>query len=466
MDRVPFNPKRTALICAVSVALVFVFMYNLIIGSGLVPGADEAVDARTQKLENIAARRATIEGSFVDRNGLPITVALEPGVPAEVQFDESYSYLIGYNTAMYGTSGLRRTMYDYIFYGNEDGVGATVKLTTDNDLQEYCYGLLEGSEGSIVVLNAGTGAILACASRSSAEIGYNVNEIDSRFRLYSQHEAFFLNRAIMAEGSSGSTFKIITAASMVENGMEDYTYFDDTGAYTVGGTKIYNYKKQVFGKTLDLGSAMKYSANVYFASAGVKLNARNLQDTAHRFLFGQTQKLDFCTLSSTFDLGNLSDRGLLAQTAFGQGKVNVSPLQIACVMAAVVNDGVMMKPYLIESVADEGEILEQITLGDTVFTMEPEVASFAMEPEVAERLQYYLNGNAAYYGFDDAVYGKVYAKTGTADQANGRNHIFYLVGVETEMGSYAILVDRRNTSQTSGALKRIAMDVLAYLVTM
>lgn len=449
------NPKRPALIYAATVFLTFVFIYNLILGTGLIPGADTAVDARTRKLEDIAARKATVEGSFFDRNGFPISEGTTPGKPATVLFDEAYSHTIGYNSNMYGTSGLRKLLYDHLFYGGNDHTGAAVTLTTHNDLQQYCYDLLAGSEGSIIVMDAETGELLACASRSHSEVGYNVNEIDQQFKTYSQYNAFFLNRATMAQDTAGSIFKILTAASMLENDMGDYMYDDLDGNFKIGSGTIHNYKNAVYGAGIDLQTALNKSVNVYFASASQELNARNLQNTAHRFLFGQEISLDFTTLDSTFDLGNLSDRMLLAQTAYGQGQVAVSPLQIAMVMAGVINDGTMMKPYLIQQITDDGK---------TIYTARPEKASNALDKDIARQLQDYLKSTAESYGLTEELYGTVYAKTGTADQGtNHLNHIYFLAGAQINDHRYVILADRSNTNQTSGALKQTVSSVLTYL---
>ena len=455
MKNRPVNPKRPALIYATTVFLTFVFIYNLILGTGLILGADAAVDARTQKLEDIAARKSTVEGQFLDRNGSPISEATTPGKPATLLFDEAYSHLIGYNSNMYGTSGLRKLLYDQLFYGGNDHTGAAVTLTTRNDLQQYCYDLLEGSEGSIIVMDAETGELLACASRSHTEVGYNVNEIDEQFAEYSQHNAFFLNRATMAQDTAGSTFKIISAASMLENGMGSYVYDDLDGAFQIGNEAIHNYGGAIYGAGIDLQTALSKSINVYFASAALELNAKNLQNTAHRFLFGQEVSLDFTTLHSTFHLGNLNNRMLLAQTAYGQGKVVVSPLQIAMIMAGVLNDGTLMKPYLIQQITDDGR---------TVYAGNPETASDALEKDIAHQLQDNLHETAKSYGFTEDLYGMVYAKTGTADQGtNNLNHIYFLLGTEMNGHRYVILADRCNTTQTSTALKQTVSNVLTYL---
>ena len=452
---VTFYAARAALVSAVSVLLVFCMIRNLILASGMIPGADMTADSRAESLRDIAARRNTLEGEFLDRNGAAITEAEEPGKPARLLFDESYSYLIGYNSNIYETSGLRKRLYHELFYGGADGKGASVKLTTDNRLQEFCYrDILGKHEGSVIVMDAKTGELLACASRSSASVAFRANEIDEKFPEYSQIDAFFMNRAAFNQDPPGSTFKIITAASMIENNLEDYIYHDENGVFSVGDTNIRNFGGAVYNQDINMEFALNRSVNVYFAAAALKLKGGNLQDTARRFLFDQETRLDFAALNSNLNLSSLNNQALLAQTAFGQGKITVTPLQITMIMDAVLNDGVIMKPYLVQSITDNGKTRNYSS---------PEKLSKAISPRVAEKLKKYLNSNAVYYGFDEEIYGKVYAKTGTADQANGKNHIYYLIGVETDTGTYAALIDRRETGESSSALKQSAMNLIRYL---
>ena len=147
----------------------------------------------------------------------------------------------------------------------------------------------------------------------------------------------------------------------------------------------------------------------------------------------------------------------MAQTAYGQGKVAVSPLNVAMMMGAIVNDGKIMKPYLVQSITDDGKV-EQDT--------KPTVAYETLDKSTAEKMQGYLHNVAVSYGFEEDVYGQVYAKTGTADQTNGLNTCYYLMGVETDSGKYVLVVNHRNTTGTSGSLKKAATDLLAYVVTM
>lgn len=461
MHKIRFHSGRAAMMIAAVVCVVFLFMNNLILASGLFADSDSDVGTERSEVEKEEVRKITIEGSFVDRDGEAITMAQTPGVPGTILFDESYSYLIGYNCRMYGTSGLRSRLYDRLFYGGEDGVGATVSLTTDNGLQEFCYKILGESEGSVIVMRA-DGALLACTSRSSAELGYNANLVcddeRNRYPEYAGCDAFFLNRATMSADPPGSTFKIVTAAALLENGLGSFTIDDDTGFIEIDGAVIHNYGDIPAGEDVDLEEALNNSVNVYFSAAVQQLKAYNLQITADKFLLDKPVELDFTTLKSNFDLDSMSDNVLLARTAFGQGRTTMPPLQIAMIMNAVLNDGRMMKPYLVDHITDDSKVTEQTQAA---------VLSETMSASTADELRTYLRSTAEGYGYLEENYGVVYAKTGTADQANGRNHAYMLLGVEdTPVGDCVILIDRRNITQTSGSLKKDAESILNYLLSM
>lgn len=420
-------------------------------------------------------RRVTVEGTFVDRDGNPITKPGDKGKPATVLFDESYSYLIGHNSPIYGTSGLRSKMYNELFYGGADGIGAEIRLTTINDLQEYCYEQLGEYEGSVIVMNANTGELLVCTSRSSPERGYNVNLVDhwvdanedgeankdDNRRMYDVYlntcDGFLLNRAVTAEDPPGSTMKILTTIALLENGFKNYTYDDMDGTYFAGNSKVVNVNGNVYGADVDLTKAMCESVNVFFASAAVEMGSSALLNTAKRFRLTEHTELDFATLRPSFNLGNMTDTALLAHTAYGQGHTKTAPLNLVMIMGAVMNGGNMMKPSLIASITDDG-VVER--------TLEPEILSEAIDPQTASQVLEYLHATALHYGLTMDSYGTVYAKTGTAELGKGRgNHIYMLAGIEdTAWGDLVVLIDRAHVNASSSSIKAAMKNILGVLV--
>ena len=462
MAKIKFHANRAAGFCAAIVTLSLLLVINITMASGLIPGLLPEIDEQQEVLIRRETMDITVEGQFVDRNGDPITVPGGPGEIASIIEDECYSYLIGYRTRKRDLSGLRKQLMPYLFFGGTDGIGAQVTLTTDNDLQSYCYDILGNREGSVIVMDANTGELLAITSRSSAEMGYDADLYTKNYNEYNSYPAFCYNRATYSEDPPGSTFKIITAAAMLENGMGGYTYDDLDGSFEVAGGAIHNVSGNVYGAGIKLEKALNKSINVYFASAAVEMGAHRLNSMLSNFRFNEYIVTDFGRIKSTFQMTDMSRKGELAQAGFGQGSLVMSPLHIAMVMGTVLNDGVMVTPYLIQEIYDDGvdrtgELHQDENTGRT---------SEVFSAETAATLRKYLHSTAEGYGFKADKFGMVYAKTGTADLANGKNHVYMLIGMETEERSYAILIDVRNVNKTSSSLKDSAVAIMEYILSM
>ncbi len=436
---------RLKALCAVIIVITVLLCYVIIIKTGVVKGANQEVDQRIEGFKKAEEIKHTKEGQFIDRSGEAITLSGEPGKAAELLFPESYSPLIGYNSQIYGTSNLRNKYKEQLLLGGKDGIGATIKLTTDNNLQQLSYELLGENQGSVAVIRPKTGEILAMTSRSSASQEYNVNEIDNQYETYAKNHEFFYNRAILSQDPPGSTFKMITATSMIENKLAGYTYEDVEEGYL----KIKNSGGAVFGN-LKLSEALTHSVNTYFASAGNLLGGTRLCTTAREFMLGETIDTDFGTLQSTLDLGHFQ-KELVAQTAFGQGRLQVSPLQIATWLGTLTNDGVMMKPYVIRQITDGKKV---------TYREKPEVLSDTIESGTCDKMKKMLHQTALHYGFDEETYGKIYAKTGTA-QVKGKsgNHIYLVFGND----EYCGILSMDEQVRGSKSLVPAAKEILAYV---
>lgn len=453
MHKLILHRKRLAAVCAALVTLTLGLSLALILRSGLIEGASPEADQRKARLEAIYEKEITLEGQFLDRSGAAITLPQTPGQAAAVVDGEAYSYLIGYNSPIYGTSGLRSSLSDYLYTGGSDHCGAAVTLTLDAALQEDCYRLLDGHAGSVIVLEADTGAVLACASRSADDMGMDVNQIDSLMPTYLQRDGFLLNSALRSEDPPGSTFKLITSACLIENGLAGYT-MDDTGSFRYGSMVITNHDDLIGGPGVTLQTALVSSLNTYFASAGCELGTALLGNTAQGFLYDAEYDLDFGTLRASSSLPGNLNRNAAGSAAFGQGELVTSPLQICCSMAAFLNDGQLMKPYLIRQIQDEGSVC---------YAGQPELLSQACSAETAQSVRALAAAAAQSYGLTYPE-GTVYAKTGTAETASGLYHAYLLLGLETDSGHhYAVLIDWRETTSGSGQLLRYGEMLLTYL---
>ena len=457
-----FPKNRAAFV--ISLVLLFSIAFSFV--TGFKVGSNQEIQGPTS-ISAVVKKKNTIEGTIKDRYGTVISEATQPGVGGEICHDEAYSYLVGINSTKYGTTGLRSRYFKYLYsHQKKSDRGATLNLTLDANLQEYTYKLLGNHVGSITVINCQTGEILAQASRGSETYGFNANRVladdanaginDDIMQQYNTIDAFFYNRATLAQDPPGSTFKVITAASLIENKMEKYTY-NDTGRYTKGGNSIGNQNNAVYGKT-DLKKALNYSINTYFASAGNELGNSRLQQTAENFGFNKVIELDYTTLSSNYSVRGETDVQGVAQNAFGQGTLMVSPMQMAMVIGAVMNDGTMMQPYLVSSITrEDGKVLEQ-TKSNVLYK--------SIDKKTAAQLKKYLHSNAEHdlyrMGSDNGYYA--IAKTGTAEVPGNKWHKYLVAGLETNAkNQYAICIDYANLTNPQVDLKGSMRTLLEYL---
>lgn len=446
---------RIVEVCSIVVCILFVafFSWKYLV----TPVFSTSAQGTKNTITYGAISNYVIEGDILDRNGNVVMGNASNGVGSYASYpeNESYAYLLGYysvNSGVENTYGLRGNLKDYsLFFLDSNDKGATVQLTTDNNLQDYAYSLLNGQEGSITVIDNKTGAILALASHST--ITYDVNDINSL--LLSDIEGSHYRRGTYENDPPGSTFKIITAAAALtkqENEGFDDSYFDyyDTGEYLPEGSDwtITNYANIAYGD-VNLETAMNNSVNCYFADLGVRIGASALEETSKAFKIGSDIEIPFLTtLHSSFEL-DANNNDTVAQTAFGQGNTQITPVHLALIAQAVANNGVMMSPYVVSDIySNKLPLYKHINrkLGTCI------------DSTVAEKLKTILHSTAEGYGLYESSYGMVYAKTGTAECSNGRIHT-YIVGF-TEDASFCISL---NNSDHSYNLYPLAQGLVSQI---
>ena len=445
--RTPAGRGAACNACAAVVALAM--MLVIMVHSGMMPGVSSSVDADRAAAAWREQIYSSVEGDILDRNGTVLCTASEKGKPGTLTYPESTSFLLGYNSNIYGQSALRKMYYkDVLLNTDKNGKGGSLNLTLDIDLQNYCQSQLRGHEGAIIVMNWKTGALLTAASSSDPNITFNANEIDEKWDVYNQGN-FWYDRCWLVEDPPGSTEKILTAACALEHGQGDFE-FDDTGEFDIGGASIHNFGNGVYGRT-GLQSALQNSVNTYFAALSLRLGQAAFMETHEKFLYNvPISDLDFTeqTLTSTV---RLTTQASLAMAGYGQSTLRTSPLHIALSMAGVMHDGTIIKPYLVENTTIKGRTKHQ---------HKPETLSKdCISKADARTLRSYLNANAASYGFDEATCGTAYAKTGTADDSRGSNHIYCLAAT----GDYVVLVSISHTHSASGLALPLTKNVLSYV---
>ena len=203
-----------------------------------------------------------------------------------------------------------------------------------------------------IVLDPKTGAVLAAAARPSFEL------------LHYDHYAAELwdLPPVTASFEPGSTFKVITLAAAIEEGVFDPAeHFYCPGYIMVSGHQINCWTIDRGGHdSISFYDSVGASCNPAFIELGNRLGADKLFNYIEAFGFGACSGIDYPGESAgmifTPDLRGPLE---LATTAFGQG-ISVTPLQMALAVAAIASDGYLYQPYLVERLESaEGEVIFQ-----------------------------------------------------------------------------------------------------------
>lgn len=408
-----------------------------------------------------AIKGYAIEGDILDQNETLIMGNGTAGGSAVSAYPLNYSYawLLGYysvNSGKENSFGLRGNLKDYSrFLLDSSNKGATTYLTTDNGLQNYAYQLLDNKEGSVIVLDNKTGAIKCFASEST--IDYDVNDPSTLLNTTVAESQY--RRGTYEVDPPGSTFKVVTSAAALklkeeENLGDDYFTYTDTGTYVAPGSDftITNWADKQYG-TINLEEGLNHSVNTYFANLGVKIGGKKLQEMASSFMIGKTIEIPFLgTITSSIDDLSKADDAEIAQSAFGQGHTQVTPMNLAMIAQAVANNGVMMSPYIVSN----------IKMGSIpLYHYWPKKLNTCIDETVDTGLKQIMHSTAVGYGLTEAQYGMVYAKSGTAECTNGRIHT-YIIGF-TENYSFCI---SQNNSDISTTLWGPTQQLVSYLNSM
>lgn len=226
--------------------------------------------------------------------------------------------------------------------------GLDLQLTLDPDVQAAVERQLDGVCGACVVLNPRDGAVLAMASAPT----YNPNDFvpfvsAKRYRELSEDEGRpLLNRATSGLYPPGSTFKPVTALAALKSGMvKADAKYECTGVYRLGDMRLHCWNRWGQGM-LDMRQAIEQSCNPYFARLGYLLGTNTLFGMAREFGFEAKTGIDYRPERTGALASPPFYPGLASQSAIGQGRILVTPLQMAVECAALANGGKVFAPYL------------------------------------------------------------------------------------------------------------------------
>lgn len=285
---------------------------------------------------------------------------------------EYQSLLVGNNgktlEEVDNTGGKIRTL------GQTEGVsGQDVYTTLDSKLQVAAYNALPKDKKGVVIVSNPRGEILAIVSKPAFDPNlFTLDETyqtatDSAYQsvdsiLADTQSQPLLNRAIGGTYPPGSTFKLVTAAAALENGVVDTNFqIEDTGIMHVGAFSFGNwYYLQYGGKegSVDVIKAIKRSNDIYFYQVAQKVGLDRLSDMASEFGLGKKLGIDMegelsgVVPTDAWKKEAIGEPWYLGDTyhyGIGQGYLLTTPLQINMMTSAVANRGVLVKPHLLKN---------------------------------------------------------------------------------------------------------------------
>lgn len=236
-------------------------------------------------------------------------------------------------------------------------------------LNNLAYKNGERSGGSLVAMETDTGYVRALVSLPSYDPNDFAGGISEKLfnRLINDPCYPLLNRAVHSAYPPGSTFKLVTTAACLQEGIiTPDSHFYCTGSYTVAGLPFNCFVRTGHGP-LNLYECLGYSCDAVYYQIGPKLGVRRMDKYASAFGIGRRTGIDLVGETC----GNLPTPewkqktfeekwfpGDDANSAIGQGFVTASPLQMAVVTAAVANGGRVLRPSLLEKIVDKrsGEV--------------------------------------------------------------------------------------------------------------
>lgn len=438
-----------------------------------------------------------IEGIKIDRDSMtPIryavygsaaahTIGYSTPVTAEDREQEEYASLLNgtrvgrtgverqYDSVLQGTNGTEiyllsadsRTRTS--LYKKEAVNGLDISLTIDIDIQlaaeeAMAENYTDRATGTTVVNDPKTGEIKAMVSYPSFDL--NIYATDSprsdAADLVTDESLPLFNRLTQGLYAPGSVFKSMTAIMGLETGTVTldtaFPYEDEiismgngTDGWKPKGSSWVTYViRQHYANSASLGKlsmkrAIAYSDNIYFGWLGMQLGAETFLEWADKLGFKEAAPFDLPLQSASIanDDDNLrNDAKLLADTAFGQGELLVTPVQLAAAFSIYGNEGSIMAPYVINYIADtDSEGKHQIVSQTQPNTWIANAASTRTINDLLEILEFTVDSATGRGGYVRGM--RIAGKTGTAQTGNDVTEIGWYAGYIIEGGeNYVVLV--------------------------
>ncbi len=438
IERDENNQRKNRPIIVITYSMVLVFMCMIVYLIYFMSFRAETVIANSRNVRQDSFADTVERGDIITSDGEVIATS---STNEDGETDRSYphanmfAHVVGFDS--HGKSGLELSGNFYMLRSHinileqikkqlsgEKNRGDNLVTTLSYRLQSAAYEALGNANGAVVVIEPSTGKILAMVSKPD----FDANDIDELWEYLHTEEgsqtSVLLNRATQGLYAPGSTFKVVTLLAYLRehpNDYEDYGYACGGQDYYAGIT-IHCYDSTAHGSET-LADSLAYSCNCSFANIGMTLDKDAYRKTAEDLLFNKELPFDGESKRSSFVIDGNTDDIEIPQTAIGQGRTLITPMNNALIMAAIANGGELMTPYLMDHVENDD--------GVKVKTFKPKAYGALMTSSEAQILTDYMKtvcdyGTAAWY-FSGRSYD-VCGKTGTAEYDNEGNCNSWFVG--------------------------------------
>jgi len=346
--------------------------------------------------------------------------------------------------------------------------GDSVQTALRPSAQQTAIAALGEHEGAVVALQPKTGAVEVMASSPS----YNANTLHTPSayeRLTQDSNSPLVNRATQFGYAPGSTFKVLTAVAAIDSGrFTPESTVSGRNEVPISGVPLKNDNNESFGQ-ITLTEGLVHSVNTVYAQVAEQLGKQTMARYMARFGFDHKPHLDYPTdqMSSS---GEYRNGRLLAPTSeyvdvgrmgIGQDKLQVTPLQMAEVVAAVANKGVLMTPHLATAIVEpDGRVAQRVS---------PKVQSVVMRPSTAasvtRMMEAVVNEGT---GVSAQIPGvQVAGKTGTAETQIGAaiNNVWFIAFAPAQNPTVAVAVTLKGVPGQGAAFAApVAKQVIEALL--
>ena len=438
--------KKSILNMGIIYIIMFLLMIAYLSYFVMVKSEEIVIHPHNRRMDSLESE--IIRGDILSSDGQLIATTTVEGEESRRVYPKgsTYAHPVGYTqkgkigVESFANVELLRPNYtlESIFkrtFNDEKFQGRDLVLTIDDRLQQAAQSAMGDYKGAVIMIEPSTGKIKAFVSKP----GFDPNKLSQNWEdlITDEVNTPLVNRGYSGLYPPGSIFKIVTSQAFLDaKGSDVDLVYTCTGQITVDDNTIRCFNGKVHGE-LDLASAFSQSCNTYFIHMAMEVGAEGLRQTGEDLFFNTTLPIPMeHSRSQLLKEDQVADAELSA-TSIGQGKTLVTPIHMAMMVSAIANEGVLMKPYMIDSTINKKGRIKTKNL--------PQYGSQMMDPEDAKRIEQMMVKVVESGTGSRAQVGNMYVggKTGTAENEHAKDHSWFIGFAGSQMPeiSMAIIIE-------------------------